>query len=77
MESPRITQGYGMTYYARTGFYGGSPHTGVDMISNNPIIRAPKKGTLYRGSASCRGAGMNYVAIDHGEGIISWYWHVQ
>lgn len=77
MDNPRVTQGYGMTYWARTGFYSGNPHTGIDIVSSNAVIKAPKSGTLYRGSASCGGVGLNYVAIDHGDKIISWYWHVQ
>lgn len=77
IENARITQGYGMTYWARTGYYGGGPHTGIDMVStSSDIIRAPKDGTLYKGSTSCRGATMSYVAIDHGEGLFTWYWHV-
>lgn len=77
IDSPKITQEYGMSYWARLGWYNGGPHTGIDLTSTNNIIKAPKKGTLYRGRTSCRGAGMNFVAIDHGDGLISWYWHVQ
>lgn len=78
IESPRITQGYGMTSFARTGFYGGGPHTGLDMTSgSSSIIKAPKDGTVYKGSIGCRGSNMNYVAIDHGEGIFTWYFHVK
>lgn len=78
IENPRITQGYGMTYWARINWYGGSPHTGIDMASDaSSTIKAPKDGTLYKGSTSCSGATMNYVAVDHGDGIISWYWHVK
>jgi len=77
ISEPRITQEYGMSYWARLGWYNGGPHTGIDMTSTSNIIRAPKKGTLYKGTTSCRGVGMNYVAIDHGDGLISWYWHVQ
>jgi murein DD-endopeptidase MepM/ murein hydrolase activator NlpD len=77
ISDPKITQEYGMSYWARLGWYNGGPHTGIDMTSTNSIIKAPKKGTLYKGSASCRGVGMNFVAIDHGDGLISWYWHVQ
>lgn len=77
VENPRITQGYGMTYWARTGFYNGNPHTGIDITSTNPVIKAPKNGTLYKGSSACGSVGINYAAVDHGDGIISWYWHVQ
>lgn len=77
LSEPTITQEYGMSYWARLGWYNGGPHTGIDMISSSNVIKAPKKGILYKGSTSCRGAGMNFVAIDHGDGLISWYWHVQ
>ncbi|MBM3208821.1 hypothetical protein FJZ40_00810 [Candidatus Shapirobacteria bacterium] len=77
VESPTITQEYGMSYWARLGWYRGGPHTGIDITSENPVIRAPKAGTLYRGQSSCGGVGLNFVAIDHGGGLISWYWHVQ
>lgn len=76
--SPRITQGYGMTTWARSGFYGGGPHTGIDMISDSSdLIHAPKDGTAYRGTTECGGNPMNYVAIDHGNGFFTWYWHVK
>ena len=78
IENPRVTQGYGMTHWARIGWYGGGPHTGIDMTSEgSSIIKAPKDGTLYKGSTSCKGSTMNYVAIDHGEGIFTWYFHVK
>ena len=79
MDNPRITQGFGMTYYARKGYYGGNPHTGIDIVGSPIVIRAPRDGTLYKGSSKCGNGGcpINYVAIDHGNGLISWYWHVQ
>lgn len=78
IESPRITQGFGMTHWAQTGFYSGRPHTGIDMTSGSgDAIKAPVDGTLYRGTVSCGNSPMNFVAIDHGSGVYSWYWHVQ
>lgn len=78
LNSPiRVTQGYGMTYFARTGFYGGGGHTGVDMNSTDIVIHAPKNGTLYKGSTRCGSSAIKWVAIDHGGGIMSWYFHVQ
>lgn len=83
IENPRITQEYGMSYWARTGYYGGKPHNGIDMVSSNPIIRAPKEGVLYRQSTTCGGcngkccARVNFVVLDHGDGVYSWYWHIQ
>jgi murein DD-endopeptidase MepM/ murein hydrolase activator NlpD len=77
MKDPRITQGYGFTWWARSGFYNGKPHTGIDMVGDHDkAIYAPKDGILYKGTASCRGAAMHYVAVEHDD-VISWYWHVQ
>lgn len=76
-ETVVINQGYGSHGYAQS-FYPSGSHTGFDMVSrSSSLIKAPADGTLYRGSTSCSGATMNYVAIDHGGGIVSWYWHVQ
>lgn len=77
VSNPKITQGFGMTYWARLGWYNGGPHTGIDMVSDDPLIHTPQAGTLYKGHITCRGSTMNYVAVDHGSGIISWYWHVR
>jgi peptidoglycan hydrolase CwlO-like protein len=80
MDNPRITQGFGMTYYAaEKHYYGGGPHTGIDMVGSPIVIRAPRDGTLYKGTTRCGSGGcpIKYVAIDHGDGLISWYWHVQ
>ena len=72
-----INQGYGSHGYAKS-FYADGTHHGIDMESNaSSIIKAPKEGTLYKGSTSCRGALMKFVAVDHGGGVVSWYWHVQ
>lgn len=76
-ETIRINQGYGSHGYARS-FYPSGSHTGIDMVSlSSSLIRSPEDGTVYKGSTSCGGAAMNYVAVDHGGGIVSWYWHVQ
>jgi septal ring factor EnvC (AmiA/AmiB activator) len=78
VDNPRITQGYGMTYWARLGWYGGGPHNGIDIVNDSHLIKAPKGGTLYQGETNCgSGCPIKYVAIDHGEELISWYWHVQ
>ena len=75
----RITQGYGMTAYAKAGAYKDSegnlhPHTGIDIVSDDITIRAPKSGTLYKGMVDA--AGANYVAVEHDD-VFSWYWHLQ
>ncbi len=75
-EPIEINQGYGSYGFSRA-FYPSGFHTGIDMEAGSTVIKAPKDGTLYKGSTYCGSARMNFVAIDHGEGIISWYWHVQ
>lgn len=76
-EIIQINQGYGSHGYARS-FYPDGVHHGIDMDSlSSSLIRAPKEGTLYKGATTCSGVPMNYVAVDHGGGVVSWYWHVQ
>jgi peptidoglycan hydrolase CwlO-like protein len=76
-ETIKVNQGYGSHGFAKT-FYSDGIHHGIDMISeSSTLVRAPKDGTLYKGSTSCSGVPMNYVAIDHGGGVVSWYWHVR
>lgn len=83
IDNPRITQEYGMSYWARTGYYGGKPHNGIDMTNSSTVIKAPKEGTLYRQSTTCGRcnggccATVNFIALDHGSGVYSWYWHVK
>lgn len=78
-EPIRITQGYGMTFYAATlHYYGGGPHTGIDMANvNDWSVKAVRKGTLYRGSIACGGGTLKYVHVDHSDdGYDTYYLHV-
>lgn len=78
-DPARITQGYGMTYYARVRrAYGGSPHTGIDMVSKSGDyrIRAVQSGTLSRGSIDCGGGNLRYVKVEQADGISTYYLHV-
>lgn len=83
ISSPRITQGFGMTYWARLGWYGGNIHDGIDIASQDPIIKAPRSGRIIRGATSCdnpRIAGVStlkYAAIAHDDGVVTIYLHVQ
>ncbi len=75
----QILQGYGMTSFARTGFYGGQPHTGIDLRSKSKgdwEVKAVKAGTLYRGAVKCRGGNLQYVRVDHEGGLSTYYLHV-
>lgn len=70
-----ISQMYGRTPWSNR--YAGGVHTGLDIVSNNINIYAPDDGTLIRGSVNCYGSRMNYAAIDHGDGVVSYYFHVR
>lgn len=75
----RITQGFGMTYYAaQLKYYGGNPHTGVDMLSagSDWTVKAVKSGTLYRGAIGCGGGTLRYVRVKQSDGIDTYYLHV-
>lgn len=75
-----ITQGFGMTPYARAGAYSGGPHTGIDMWTPPGLtaVKAIHDGTKYTGQlvGICRGGPLNYKKVDHGDGISSFYLHV-
>lgn len=83
LQNPaRITQGYGMSYYARVRrAYGGAPHTGIDMVSKdngNYTVKAVKAGKLYRGSIKCGGGLLRYVRVEHQEdsSMNTYYLHI-
>lgn len=74
-----LSQHYGKTPYSWRYTYSGGIHTGMDMYSNSSsVIRAPKDGTLYSSSQNCGGSSIIKIKyIEHGDGIISFYLHVQ
>lgn len=77
LDNPIITQGFGMTPYARAGAYNGGPHTGIDMYSSSGLgVKSVKDGTLSRGGIACGSGTLYYKKVDHGDGIISYYLHV-
>lgn len=70
-----ITQGYGMTTYARRGAYGGAAHNGVDIATGygNPI-RAIGAGRVV---ASGLNSGWgNWAAVQHSNNMVSVYGHM-
>jgi len=72
-----IEQGYGMTYWARIGWYGGGPHTGIDMYSTSSMdARSVKDGELFRGSISCGGGQLLFSRVDHSDGVQTFYLHI-
>lgn len=72
-----ISQGFGMTPYARAGAYNGGPHTGIDMYSSSGLtVKAVVDGTLSRGGIACGSGTLYYKKIDQGNGISAYYLHV-
>lgn len=72
-----VSQGFGMTPYARAGAYNGGPHTGIDMYSSSGLaVKAVQEGNLSRGSISCGGGTLWYKKVDQGNGTSAYYLHV-
>lgn len=76
-----MSQGYGMTAYAKKGAYGGGPHNGVDLsISSGTPVYAPMNGKVVGvGSMYKSGRWYGYgrwIAIDHGNGMVTLYGHL-
>lgn len=71
-----LTQGYGMTAYAKRGAYGGAPHNGIDMASGlgTPIKAIGPGKILVSGTNDGWG---NWVAILHDNGLASVYAHLR
>lgn len=77
-EPITMTQGFGVTPYSWRYAYSGGIHTGYDMVSNgSDVIRAVADGTLYSSNQSCSGSIINIRYIEHGNGLMSFYLHVQ
>ncbi|MBI4091311.1 hypothetical protein HY419_01000, partial [candidate division WWE3 bacterium] len=75
MREPEVTQRFGKTPYSWT--YASGKHSGVDMTSDNTVIYAPSEGKVVKGTINCYGSPMKYAAIDHGGGVISYYFHIK
>ena len=84
ISNPAITQGYGMTYWAKRGWYNGSIHDGIDM-TGGPTIVAPKDGKMILGATTCDNllvpgiSTLKYAAVKHSDdpSIITLYLHIQ
>ncbi|MFA6005456.1 MAG: peptidoglycan DD-metalloendopeptidase family protein [Patescibacteria group bacterium] len=74
----QVNQRYGNTPWSYRYAYSGHVHTGIDLDSTgSQVIRAVADGVLYSSSQACGSATINIKFIDHGNGIMSYYLHVQ
>ncbi len=72
-----LTQRFGQTPWSYRYQYSGGIHTGFDMVSPSTVIRAPADGELFSSSQSCGSSIIKIKYIEHGEGLVSFYLHVQ
>lgn len=74
-ENPILTQGYGMTDFARSGAYGGAGHNGIDMSSGlgSPIRAAADGEVLVSGYNNGWG---NWMTIKHPNDLVTLYAHM-
>ena len=71
-----MTQGYGMTTFAKRGAYGGAPHNGIDM-TGGPGSEIKSIGTGKVLAKGFNNAGGNWVAIQHDNNLVSVYGHMR
>lgn len=90
LEDFIITQGYGMTSYAKTGVYAGKGHNGIDLSSGfGSEVKAPADGVVIAKNYNscpnfaktsdgrkCGGGWGNWVAIEHDGGLVTTYAHL-
>jgi murein DD-endopeptidase MepM/ murein hydrolase activator NlpD len=74
--SVRITQGYGMTSYAKAGAYGGKPHNGIDFGISYASIFTAEDGKVIGSGDNGKYAYGKWIAIDHGDGLVTLYGHL-
>ena len=75
LKGAQITQRYGKTPWSWR--YASGKHTGIDMVSSNTLIYAPEDGKFVKGTTGCYGSSMNYAAIQHDNGVVSYYFHIK
>ncbi len=74
-DNAHITQGYGMTIYAKRGAYGGAPHNGVDFSAGfGSPVKAIGDGKIVANGTN-DGWG-NWIAIQHTNNMVSVYGHL-
>lgn len=75
MNNPVINQRYGKTPWSWR--YPSGQHDGIDMEASDIKIRAPEDGIYVTGTMGCYSSVIKYAAINHGDGVVSYYLHVQ
>ena len=77
MPGGRLTQGYGMTDWAKTGAYGGNIHNGYDYVSGcGTPVRAAADGVVIRDNRTDGSGFGHYLMIRHQNGLITLYGHL-
>ncbi len=77
LDKIRLTQGYGMTKFAKTGAYGGNIHNGLDLGgATGTKIKAAGDGEVIGVGNNGRYAYGKWVAIRHNNGLITLYAHM-
>lgn len=71
-----VSQGYGLTAYARRGAYGGAPHNGVDVVSGHGTPIRPVANGAILASGFNSGFG-NWVAVRHERNLVTVYAHMR
>lgn len=76
VQGGRITQGFGMTSFARSGAYGGAGHNGIDIgAPNGTPVYATASGTVVSVGFNDNSYG-KWVVIRHTDGYFSLYGHL-
>ncbi len=76
LEDYIITQGFGMTAFAKRGAYGGAPHNGIDLRAGpgSEIKSIGQGSVLAKGFNNAAG---NWIAIRHDNDLVSVYGHMR
>ncbi|MEY2985940.1 MAG: hypothetical protein RJB24_169 [Candidatus Parcubacteria bacterium] len=76
VQGGRITQGFGMTSFARSGAYGGAGHNGIDIgAPTGTPVYATSSGTVVSVGFNDNSYG-KWVVIRHTDGYFSLYGHL-
>ena len=76
VQGGKITQGFGMTSFARSGAYGGAGHNGIDIgAPNGTPVYATASGTVVSVGFNDNSYG-KWIVIKHTDGYYSLYGHL-